>query len=244
MGLFGGVLLLTIGSAAFADEALISVIISRSGNVSYLNMSPLHYEAKRKGMSPIQVSQGDFSEKPTEFRPMKLIIYSTCAQKSSALDIRPQFLYASLLLSPHPDDVPAAHIFSPIGLFRILKQVVRGHPYVNEKGTIKLSGRQNESWHVDIYREDTTYVSPKEDYHIEFSHITDQPLFIQALKSAAKPTGKNKIPKVTVLLESPSLYVKATYALIHKGAKNYQEVETMNIIEWWNKQQTWCPRKK
>ena len=235
-------------SSVSADESLISVIISRSGNVSYLSISPLYYEAKREGMSPIQISlETHFEKKPTELKPMELIIYSTCdrvdPKKGSVLGLRPQFLHSSLLLSPHPDDLPAAYYLSPIGLFRMFKQaVVRGAPYFKEKGTITIIDTQNTTWSVNISREDTTATNPKKDYFIEFSNTTDQPLFIQALKKAAAFEGKNKIPKVTVLLESPSLNVKATYALVHKGTKDYQPFKTINIIDWWDKQQSWCPR--
>ena len=252
VSLFSGLLLLmacspsSSSSSASADESLISVIISRSGNVSYLSISPFYYEAKREGMSPIQASlETHFDKKPTELKPMKLIIYSTCdrvdPKKGSVLGLRPQFLHSSLLLSPHPDDLPAAHYLSPIGLFRMFKQIVRGSPYFKEEGTITILATQT-IWPVNITREDTTATNPKNDYFIEFSNTTDQPLFIQALKAAAAPEGKNKIPKVTILLESPSLNVKATYALVHKGTKDYQPFKTINIIDWWSKQQSWCPR--
>ena len=236
-------------SSSSADESLISVIISRSGNVSYLSISPLYYEAKREGMSPIQASLGThFDKKPTELKPMKLIIYSTCdradPKKGSVLGLRPQFLHSSLLLSPHPDDLPAAHYLSPIGLFRMFKQVVRGAPYFKEEGTITIIGTQNTNWPVNITREDTTATNPKKDYFIEFSNTTDQPLFIQALKATTALEVKSKTAEVTILLESPSLNVKATYALIHKGIRDYQPFKTINIIDWWSKQQSWCPRLK
>ena len=236
---------MTASSAVFADESLISVIISRSGNVSYLSISPLYYEAKREGMNPIQAPLGThFERKPAELKPMELIIYSTCdrvdPQKGSVLNLHPQFLHSSLLLSPHPDDLPAAYYLSPVGLFRMIKQVIRGSPYFKEEGAITVFDTQNTIWPVNIIREDITATNSKTDYSIEFSHVTDQPLFIQALKSAA--AIENKIPQVTILLESPSLYVKATYALIHKGTKDYQPFKIMNIIDWWNRQQTWCPK--
>ena len=232
-----------------ANESLISVTISRSGNVSYLSLAPLLYEAKRKDMSPIQASpETQFEREPAELRPMELIIYSTCdrvdPQKGSVIGLRPQFLHSSLLLSPHPEDLPAAYYLSPIGLFRMVKQVARGKPYFKEAGTITIFNTPNTTWHVHITREDITATNPKNDYFIEFSNTTDQPLFIQSLKSAATPNGKNEIPQVTTLLESPSLHVKATYTLIHKGAIDYQPVKTVNIIDWWSKQQTWCPRLK
>ena len=241
---------LTVSSAVFADdESLISVVISRSGNVSYLSIAPLYYEAKRKDMSPIQAPLGTHFERgPAELKPMELIIYSTCdrvdPQKGSVLGLRPQFLHSHLLLSPHPDDLPAAYYLLPLGLFRMIKQAVRGSPYFKEEGTVTVFNTQNTIWPVNIVREDITATNPKTDYSIEFSQITDQPLFIQALKSVAVTDGKNKVPHVTILLESPSLYVKATYALIHKGTKDYQPFKTVNIIDWWSRQQTWCPRLK
>ena len=248
---FLSLLLLTACSSDILAEekALISVTMSRSGKVSYISISPLYYEASRKDQFPIQVSPGDTFEnkKPWELRPMELIIYSTCdrvdPQKGSVLDLRPQFLHSSLLLSPHPKDLPAAYYLFPIGLFRMLKQFIirAGDPYFEEKGTIKLFNSQNTTWPVNISREYITATNPKTDYSIEFSNVANQPLFIQALKSAAVLMGK--IPQVTVLLESQSLYVKATYALVHKGAKDYQAVKAINIIEWWSKQQKWCPRK-
>lgn len=239
---------LTTSFAVFADdESLISVVISRSGTVSYLNLSPLHYEAKRKGMSSIQMPPGIYpNREPGELKPMQLIIYSTCDRKDSpggsVLGLRQRFLHSSLLLAPHSNDRPAAYYLSPTGLFRMLKEAIRGKPYFKEEGTIKISDSQSTGWPVNITRSDITATNPKNDYFIEFSNIADQPLFIQALKSEAKPV--DKIPEVTILLESPSLYVKATYALVHKGSRNYQAIKSISIIDWWNKQQKWCPRKK
>ena len=108
-----------------AEEALISVVMLRSGNVSYISLIPLHYEAKRKGFPFVQIPSGDsFKEK----KPMELIIYSTCdrvdPKKGSVLGYRPQFLHSNLLLSPHPKDRPAAYYLSPIGLFRMFKQLL------------------------------------------------------------------------------------------------------------------------
>lgn len=240
------VLILIISPFVFADEALISVVLSRSGNVSYVSISPLHYEARREGMHFIQISPGHFPRPPGELKPMELIIYSTCdrtdPQKGSVLDLRPQFLHAHFLLSPHPNDLPAAYYLTPTGLFRMIKQAMRGRPYFKEEGTIKLPDAQDAVWPVKISREDTTAASEKKDYSIVFSHSADEPVFIQALRSTARVTGRKKIPKVTVLLESPRLYVKATYALIYKGAKNYQKTKSINIMDWWSKQQAWCPR--
>ena len=247
--LLSGILPITACSTTVEakDESLISVVISRSGTVSYINLSPLHYEAKRKGVSPIQMPAGvSLNQKPGELKPMQLIIYSTCdreeSQKGSVLGLRQRFLHSSLLLAPHPDDRPAAYYLLPTGIFRMLKQAIRGRPYFKEDGTIKIFGSQNTGWPVNIVREDVTAVNSKEDYSIEFSDFTDQPLFIQALKTEAKPV--DTIPQVTILLKSPSLYVKATYALIYKGSRNYQALKSINLIEWWNKQQRWCPRKE
>ena len=150
---------------------------------------------------------GASPEKSYELRPMELIIYSTCdrvdPQQGSVLDLRPQFLHSHLLLAPHPDDQPAAYYLLPLGLFRMLKQAIRGgHPYFKEKGTVKISNIKNTIWPVNITRENITATNPKTDYSIEFSNLADQPLFIHTLKSVAKPIGKNEIPQVTVLLES------------------------------------------
>ena len=251
--LFGGFIFLIISSSVFADEniePLISVVISRSGTVSYINLAPLYYETKRKGMSSIQMPPGiSPHQKQGELNPMQLIIYSTCdredPQKGSVLGLRPQFLHSSLLLSPHPDDRPAAYYLLPTGLFRMLKAAIRGSSYYfEEEGVIKVSHSQNTDWPVNITRSDVTATNSKTDYSIEFSIVTDQPLFIQDLISSANPIGKNKIPQVTILLESPSLYVKATYALVHKGTRTYQPIKSISIIDWWEKQQRWCPRKE
>ena len=40
---------------------------------------------------------------------------------------------------------------------------------------------------------------------------------------------------MTVVLESPSLYVKATYALVHKGARDYQTISSLSLLKWWSK---------
>ena len=225
-----------------ADLSLISVVTSRNGNVSYVNLSPLHYEAEKKGLDPIKISPED----PQRDRPMELIIYSTCnrgdPQKEAALGWRAKFLGVNFLLSPHPDDLPAAYYLSPTGLFRMGKEAVKGHPYFKEEGSLKISGDSDKLWKVNIQRSDTTAVNSKTDYRIELSKEMDQPLFIEALKSAAKPSVKG-ILQVTVSLESPSLSVKATYNLVHKGARQYQPIQKMSIIEWWSKQQTWCPDK-
>lgn len=252
LNILAGILLLTacfFEDVSAAEKSLISVTMSRSGNVSYVSLAPLYYEARRKGFNSITVSPGDSFEnkEPWELRPMELIIYSTCdrvdPEQGSVLDLRPQFLHVNFLLSPHPKDLPAAYYLLPRGLFRMFKQLVfrGGKAYFEEKGTIKLSSGQNTAWSVKISREYITATNPKTDYSIEFSDTANQPLFIQELKSEAVYVGKT--PQVTVLLESPSLYVKATYALIHKGARDYQPVKAVNIIKWWNKQQTWCPRK-
>ena len=225
--------------AAFAEGGFISVTLSRSGNVSYVSIAPFHYKAERVGEASIQAPPGASFGKP-----MELGLFTTCdrvdPQKGSVIDLRPQFLHVNFLLRPHPNDLPAAHYLSPIGLFRMLKYAFRGHPYFEENGTIKLLHIPDAVWDVHITREDTTATSPKNDYSIEFFHPADQPKFIQALQSAVVLV--DGIPQVTVLLKSPRLYVKATYALIHKGAHNYQEVKSMNILDWWCKQQTWCPR--
>lgn len=245
--IFIGSTLLLSGFPALADtnkEPLISVIISRSGTVSYISMSPLHYEAKQKDMSTIKMLPGiDPNRKSDELKPMQLIIYSTCdSEDQSVLGLRPKFLHSSLLLSPHPDDRLAAYYLLPTGLFRMLKEAIRGHPYFKEEGIIEIPGTKNAKWLVNITRSDITATNSKTDYFIKFSNTTDQPLFIQAVKLAAKPV--DKIPQVTILLKSPRLYVKATYALIYKGSRNYQTIKSISIIDWWNKQQKWCPRKK
>ena len=92
------VLLFTTGSFVSAEDSfLISVVTSRNGNVSYVNIAPLHYEAKRKDLDPIQISPGDEKNiKPGNLRPMELIIYSTCnrgnPQKEATLGFRAQVL--------------------------------------------------------------------------------------------------------------------------------------------------------
>ena len=97
--------------SVFADVALISVVTSRNGKVSYINVMPLHYEAKKKDLDPIQVSLGASidNKKWRELRPMELIIYSACnrgdPQKEAALGFRAQFLQVNFLMSPHPDDL-------------------------------------------------------------------------------------------------------------------------------------------
>ena len=248
--ILGGLIFLTMSLVVFAgasDEPLISVIISQSGTRSYLSLSPLYYEAKRKGIGSIQIPSGiSPHQKRGVFKPMQLNIYSTCEReypkKGSDLGLRPQFLHSSLLLAPHSDDLPAASYLLPRGFFRMLKEVIRGRPYFKEEGTVKIFDRDIE-WPVNITRSDVTATNSQTDYFIEFSNVTDQPVFIQALKAAAKLVGKNKIPQVVVLLTSPSLYVKATYALIHRGTKNYQNIKLINIVDWWNKQQRWCHGK-
>ena len=242
-------LLASYSVSVFSKEYLISEIISHSKNVSYLAISPLSYKAKRKNMGFIQVSpETYFEKKSAELRPMELIIYSTCdrvdPQQGSVLGLHPQFLHSHLLLSPHPDDLPASYYLSPLGLFRMFRQIVAGRPYFKEKGIIRVFNVQDTVWHVNIVRGDITATNSKTDYSIEFSNFTDQPLFIQALKSAAKPESKSKVPQVAILLESPNLHVEATYNLIHKGKRNYQPFKKMNIIDLWNKQQIWCPRIK
>ena len=247
--LIGGILLLITSSFVFADESLISVTISRNGNVSYVNLSPLHYEAKKKNFDLIKVSPEDFvnKRKPGELRPMELILYSGCnrgdPQKEAALGFRAQVLLVSFLMSPHPEDLPATHYLLPLGWFRMLKEAIRGHPYFYEEGIIRIAGVHDKIWEVNIQRSDVTAVNSKTDYSIKFSKDADQPLFIQTLKSAAKPLENSNIPQVTLLLESPSLYVSATYALVYKGSRNYQPIKSMNILKWWSKQQNWCPRK-
>ena len=230
-------------SAEPVDLYLISVIISGNGNVSYVNLSPLHYEAKKKGLKPIKITPQD-SQKD---RPMELIIYATCdragdAQGMSVLGFRAKFLRVNFLLSPHPKDLPAAYYLSPKGLFRMGKELSEKRPYFQEEGNIKILGAQGKVWGVNIRRSDTTAVNPKTDYRIELSEEADQPLFIKALMSAAKSSAEG-IPQVTVLLESPSLHVKATYSLISGGGRQYKLIRRMNIIEWWNKQLKWCPNK-
>ena len=242
-------LLLTVCSFAHTDDSLISAVISRNGNVSYVSIAPLYYEAKKKDFDLIQVPLNSSAKnrKPGELRPMELIIYSTCnkgdPQRESALGFRSQFLLVNFLLSPHPDDLPAAHYLLPLGWFRMLKEAIRGHPYFYEEGIIRIADIHNKLWDVTIKRSDVTAVNSKTDYSIKFVNDADQPLFIKALKSAAKSSQSSNIPQVTLVLESPSLYVRSTYSLIHKGARTYQLIKSINILEWWSKQQSWCPRK-
>ena len=216
--------------------------------MSYINIAPLYYEAQKKGLSLIQDTPENPFEKggQKELRPMELIMYSTCnrgnPKQEAALGFRAQFLGVSFLINPHPDDLPAAYYLSSTGLFRMLKEAVRGHPYFYEEGVIKIEGVHNKVWKVHIQRSDVTAVNSKTDYSVEFSNEADQPLFIQVLKSAARP-DKNNIPQVTVTLESPNLYVRAVYALIHKGTRQYQAIKNMNILKWWSKQQKWCPER-
>lgn len=234
--------------SVLAQESLISVVTSRNGNVSYVNLAPLHYEAKKKGFDLIRVSPENSvdNRKPGELRPMELIIYSTCnrgePKKEAALGFRSQFLRVNFLMSPHPDDLLAAYYLLPLGWFRMLKEALRGHPYFYEEGAMSIAGVSDKSWQIHIQRSDVTAVNSKTDYSIEFSKDADQPLFIQALKQAAR-AAKNQMPQVTVLLKSPSLHVEATYALIHKGARNYQAIKSMNILKWWGKQLKWCPER-
>ena len=247
--LIGGILFLIACSSVFADESLISVTISRNGNVSYVNLMPLHYEAKKKDLDLIEVSPDKplKNRKPGELRPMELIIYSSCnrgdPQKQAAFGFRAQVLLVSFLMSPHPDDLPATHYLLPLGWFRMLKEAIRGHPYFYEEGIIRIAGVHHKIWEVNIQRSDVTAVNSKTDYSIGFSKDAEQPMFIQALQSAAKPLENSNIPQVTLLLESPSLYVSATYALVYKGSRNYQPIKSMNILKWWSKQQKWCPIK-
>ena len=160
------VLFLIFCFSVFADESLISVITSRNGNVSYVNLAPLHYEAKKKGFDPIRMSLENSigKRKPGELRPMELIIYSTCnrgdPQKEAALGFRAQFLIVNLLMSPHPDDLPAAYYLLPTGLFRMLKEAIRGHPYFYEEGFMSIAGVPNKVWEIHIQRSDFTAVIP------------------------------------------------------------------------------------
>lgn len=247
LSLLTGFLLLISCFPVFADESLISVTMSRNGNVSYVNIAPLHYEAKKKDFNLIQASPNSMqNRKPGELRPMELIIYSTCnrgdPQKESVLGFRAQFLLVSFLLSPHPDDLPATHYLLPLGWFRMLKEAIRGHPYFYEEGIIRIAGVHNKLWDVTIKRSDVTAVNSKTDYFINFVNDADQPLFIEALKSAAKPPQNSNIPQITLFLESPSLYVNSTYALTYRGSRNYQPIKSINILKWWSKQQAWCPQ--
>ena len=243
-----GVLFLTPCFFVSAEESLISVVHSNNGNVTYINMSPLRYEAKKEGFSLIQVTPENSAEirEPGELRPMELIMYSTCnrgdPQREAAIGFRAQVLLVSFLMSPHPDDLLAAYYLLPLGWFRMIKEGIRGHPYFYEKGVIRIEGVHNKLWEVTIQRSDVTATNAKTDYSIGISKEADQPLFIQALKSAAKP-AENNVPQVTLILESPSLYVRATYNLIHKGSREYQLFKKVNILKWWGKQQKWCPIK-
>ena len=150
-----------------ADRDLISLVTSRNGKVSYINLAPLHYEAKKKGLDLIRVSPGSALDKskPGELRPMELVIYSTCNQgepkQEAALGFRAQFLLVDFLMSPHPEDLPAAHYLLPVGWFRMLKKAFRGRPYFQEKGRIRIVGSPNKVWEVDIQRSDVTAVNPK-----------------------------------------------------------------------------------
>ena len=241
------VLFFTLCLSVIAEESLISATISRNGNVSYVSLAPLNYEAKKKNLDFIQVSpENPVNREPGDLRPMELIIYSTCnrgdPKHEATLGWRAQFLIVSFLMSPHPDDLLATHYLVPLGWFRMLKEAIRGHPYFYEVGIIKIAGVHNKVWEVSIRRSDVTAVNAKTDYSISFAKDTDQPLFIKALKAAAKLA--ENIPQVTLILESPSLYVRATYALIYKGTRNYQPIKTMNILKWWSKQQSWCPLEK
>ena len=237
--------LLTITSLPLLAEdlSLISVVISRNGNVSYIYLSPLHYEAQKKDFKHIQISPQDSQRD----RPMELILYSTCnrgnPQQESVLGFRAQFLMVSFLLSQHPDDKRAAYYLFPNAWFRMLKEGIRGHPHFQEEGIIRMAGVHNKLWEVNIERSDVTGIAnPNKDYSISFSKDSDQPLFIQALLAAAKPSAEG-IPQVTLILESPRLYIRATYNLIHKGARQYQPIQKMNLMEWWRKQLSWCPLK-
>ena len=235
-------------SVSAGDISLISVVTSANGNVSYVNVSPLHYTAKKKDFSLIQISPKSSinNKKQEKLRPMQLTIYTTCNRRASnpeidlALGFRSQVLSVYFLLSPHPDE-PAVYYLSLRGLFRILKEAIKKTPYFQEKGTIKITGTQHKPWKVNIQHPGVTYNNPKPYYFIKFSEQASQNSFIQALKLAATPIKNSHTPQVTILLESPSFNVKATYALIHKGHRQYQVMKSMNIIEWWSKQQEWCP---
>ena len=48
------VLFLTFCFSVFAEKSLISVVTSRNGNVSYIHITPLYYQAKKKGFGLIQ----------------------------------------------------------------------------------------------------------------------------------------------------------------------------------------------
>lgn len=223
-----------------ADRALIGLVTSRNEKVSYVSLAPLHYEAKKKGSKTIQVSPEDSF--PAR-RAMELALYSVCnrgePEEEAKLGFRASVLGVSLLLSPHPDDVQAAYYLLPMGWFRMLEERLRGGPYFQEKGIIKIAS-YNKNWEVNIQRTDVTAGNAKPDYSIRFSKESDEPLFIQALKDSARL--KNQIPQVTIFLESPSLFVKATYALRYKGTKQYQDVNSMNIIDIWSRQQKDCPQ--
>lgn len=231
------------GYASAEKLPLMSAVISPNGNVSYINIAPLYYETKKKDLDPIKISPQDSQRD----RPMELIIYSTCnrgnPQQESALGLRAQFLMVSFLLSQHPDDKRAAYYLFPNAWFRMMKEGIRGHPHFQEEGMIRIAGIHNKLWEVNIERSDVTGVAnPNKDYSISFSTDSDQPLFIQALLSAAKSSTEG-VPQITLILESPSLYVSATYNLIHTGTKQYQPIQKMDIREWWRKQQKWCPSK-
>ena len=229
---------------ALAEEgSLISVVTSRNGKVSYIYLSPLHYEAKKKDLNSIQITPQDSQRD----RPMELIMYSTCnrdhPQKKVALGFRAQFLMVYFLLSQHPDDRRAAYYLLPKAWFRMLKEEIRGHPHFKEEGVIRIAGVHNKLWEVNIERSDVTGIAnPNKDYSINFSKNSDQPLFVQNLLMMAKPSTEG-VPQITLILESPSIYVRATYNLIHKGTRQYQPIKSMNIMEWWRKQRKWCPLK-
>ena len=80
----------------------------------------------------------------------------------------------------------------------------------------------------------------EEYYKISFLNPSSAHLFIHILKSEAEPMGQKKIPQVVILLESPSFYIKATYALIRGNNEEWDKI----IKDRWNKILSWCPRIK
>ena len=225
-------ILLILTSSVFASENLISVVISRNGDVSYVTISPLYFDAQRKGQDPVRTKPG-----ASIAQQMELTIYSTCNRTE------PQVFDVSLLLRPHLNDPEPAYYLSGTGIGRMLKQFALrgGEPFFNEKGTLTLLGVQNAVWPVTIARADFTATGAKGSYSIGFDNPENQRKFIQTFEPIGRYSAGKNPPQAILVLQSPSIQVRATYALIHPSTENYKKFKSVNISNWWSKQLAWCP---
>ena len=236
------VILFIFSPYSLADENLISVVLSRNGYVSYATISPLHFEATRKGQDTYRTTSG-----ASLAQQMELTIYSTCNRKYPNEPLKfptlnRQILNVLLLLRPHSNDPKPAYYLTFTGIGRMFKQLLLrgGKPSFNEKGTLTLQSVENATWNIAITRTDVTATSDT-SYTIEFTNPIEQKTFIQTLTSTTLNYSENKSAKATLLLKSPSIEVKAVYSLIHPGTENYKKLESVNIVDWWTKQLDWCP---